>query len=274
MRAMPVLSLPLAVAKIQEGGVDLLSPAIEPGRSAAFLVLLSFLVTWVFIRTSARLMRSPKVTWWPGSVTTDSGLHVHHMVFGIILMMLAGFTAFATNLGSPWWEITAIAFGIGIGLTLDEFALWLHLEDVYWSEEGRSSIDAVVIAVLFAGLIVIGVRPLDVDSSGGLAITIGSAVLVIVLAGITFMKGRLFLGVVAFFLPFIGLYCVCRLAKPDSMWAKLHYKDSTEHGRHKMERAIKRWPPDRRAKRMGRKFQDAVGGTPTAELAPEEPPVT
>ena len=66
------------------------------------------------------------------------GLHIHHLVFGIVLMMLAGFLGFALQPGSPWIEIFAGLFGIGMGLTLDEFALWLYLDDVYWSDEGRS----------------------------------------------------------------------------------------------------------------------------------------
>ena len=87
-------------------------------------------------------MRSPKVPWWPGSVKTG-GVHIHHLVFGIVLLMLAGFLDFAFQPDSPWLEILAVAFGIGAGLTLDEFALWLHLEDVYWAEEGRRSVDAI-----------------------------------------------------------------------------------------------------------------------------------
>ena len=146
--------LTLAATKVSEDGIDLFSSSVEPGRASAFLILLSFLVTWLFIRTSARLIRM-QVSWWPGNVETSSGLHIHHLVWGIVLMMVSGFIAFATELSSPWWEITSIAFGIGAGLTLDEYALWLHLEDVYWTEEGRSSIDAVVVAVLFAGLIVL-----------------------------------------------------------------------------------------------------------------------
>ena len=81
-------------------------------------------------------MRSPKVPWWPGSIKTG-GIHVHHLVFGIVLLMLAGFLGFALQPESPWLEILAAAFGVGMGLTLDEFALWLHLEDVYWAEQGR-----------------------------------------------------------------------------------------------------------------------------------------
>ena len=116
----------------------------EDSTRAGLILVGAFLASFLFIRTSARLMRSPKVSWWPGSVETEGGLHVHHLVFGIVLLLVAGF-ALALQPPSPWLEILAAGFGIGAGLTLDEYALWLHLEDVYWSEEGRRSVDAVVI---------------------------------------------------------------------------------------------------------------------------------
>src|SRR5262245_26203175 len=73
----------------------------------------------------------------PAHVKTAGGLHLHHLVWGIVLLMLSGFLRFVTDPATPWAEILAAAFGIGAGLTLDEFALWIHLRDVYWSEEGR-----------------------------------------------------------------------------------------------------------------------------------------
>src|SRR5262249_32492920 len=121
-----------------------------------FVVLAAFLLSFLFIRTSARLMRSPKVPWWPGSVTTDSGLHLHHLVWGIVLLLLSGFLQFAIDPASPWGEILAALFGIGAGLTLDEFALWIHLEDVYWAQEGRASVDAVIVATVIGGLVLLG----------------------------------------------------------------------------------------------------------------------
>src|SRR5436190_7258126 len=111
-----------------------------------FVLLAAFLVTFLFIRTSARLIRSPRVPWWPGSVKTGSGLHLHHLVWGIVLLLTTGFLGFAIGAGSPWHEILAGGFGVGAGLTLDEFALWVYLRDVYWTEEGRASLDAVVVA--------------------------------------------------------------------------------------------------------------------------------
>src|SRR6478609_7059772 len=93
-----------------------------------YLVLISFLLSFAFIRMSTRLMRSPKVPWWPGSVVSDSGLHIHHLVFGIFLMLIGGTMGFALTNQSPWVQLSAVAFGVGAGLTFDEFALWLHLE--------------------------------------------------------------------------------------------------------------------------------------------------
>lgn len=123
----------------------------QPGRGAAFLVLLAFIVSFLFIRTSARMNRA-EVSWWPGSVETSSGLHLHHLVWGICAMLAAGFTAFSLSAPvSPWFQVAAIGFGIGAGLTFDEFALWVNLKDVYWAKEGRESLDAVVVVTAFWG---------------------------------------------------------------------------------------------------------------------------
>ena len=56
-----------------------------------------------------------------------------------------------------------LAIRTSAGFTLDEFALWVHLQDVYWSEEGRASFDAVACTAAFAGLVVIGTRPFGLD---------------------------------------------------------------------------------------------------------------
>jgi hypothetical protein len=222
-------------------------------------VLLAFLVSFLAIRTSARLMRSPRVPWWPGSVEAG-GVHVHHLVWGISLLLLSGFVAFVSDLYAPWWQITAIGFGIGAGLTLDEFALWLRLEDVYWSREGRMSIDAVVVAALLAGLVVVGVKPFDLDDPGSIIGTAVAVTLVLTLAAVTFLKGRIILGVLALFVPVVGLVAAVRLAKPGSPWARWRYRDD------RLRRARERYAGDRRMQVLGRRLSDAIGG------AVDEPP--
>src|SRR4051794_39589697 len=167
----------------------------DPGGRAGFVLLGAFLVSFLFIRTSARLMRSPKVPWWPGSVTTGSGLHLHHLVWGIVLLMLSGLIEFATGPDSPWNEILAGAFGIGAGLTLDEFALWVYLRDVYWAKEGRASLDAVVAATAVGGLIVFGIAPFDLPNNTSSVSTLAlSVLLAVTLAALAILKGKPLLG--------------------------------------------------------------------------------
>jgi hypothetical protein len=238
--------------------LDLFSSAPEPGRESGFLVLLAFLVSFLFIRTSARLMRSPRVPWWPGSVEAG-GVHIHHMVWGISLLLAAGFTAFVSDLDAPWWQITAIAFGIGAGLTLDEFALWLRLSDVYWSEQGRESIDAVIVCALIGGLVVVGVQPFNLDNTPSAIGTTVAVPIVVVLAAIAFAKGRLLLGAISIFIPVVGAVAAARLAKPSSPWARKRYRGRRAH---KLERARARYGPDRRAEVLGTHIRDAIGGRP------------
>ena len=239
---------------------DVINAHSTHGRGPAFLVLLAFILSFGFIRTSARLMRSPKVSWWPGSVTTEGGLHIHHLVWGISLMLLSGFVAFATDLDRPWAQITAIAFGIGAGLTLDEFALWVHLKDVYWSQEGRSSVDAVVLSAAFAALVVLGVRPFGLDEFSSVAGTLAYTAICVVLAAFTFLKGRVLLGVVAIFVPLVGAICSARLAKPNSAWARRRY---TGRRADRLKRAHERFSESRRGTELGRRLQDLLGGTPS-----------
>jgi hypothetical protein len=242
-------------------GLDFFSSASEPGRDSGFLVLLAFLTSFLFIRTSARLARSPRVTWWPGSVEAG-GVHLHHLVWGISLLLISGFAAFVSDLYSPWWQITSIAFGIGAGLTLDEFALWVYLRDVYWAKEGRDSIDAVIVVTLLAGLVVLGVQPFDLDQTGAAIGTTGAVVGVLVLATITFLKGKLLLGAISIFVPVVGLVAATRLAKPNSPWARKRYRGPRAH---RLERARERHQRDRRLDALGVRLRNAIGGAPSPE---------
>jgi hypothetical protein len=231
-----------------------------------YLVLAGFLISFAFIRMSTRLMRSPKVPWWPGSIVSDSGVHLHHLVFGIVTMMIAGAGGFASFGESPWLEICAFAFGVGAGLTIDEFALWVYLDDVYWAEEGRSSIDATVIAAAAMMLALLGFTPLTIESGSAGAVlgSILSAAVVFALVAICFAKGRAMHGTVGFFVFPIALYGACRLGKPGSAWARRRYGERRPR---KQARSEARFPPDRRTERFKNAFRDVVGGKPSEGIA-------
>jgi hypothetical protein len=231
-----------------------------------YLVLMGFLLSFGFIRMSTRLMRSPKVPWWPGSIVSDSGVHLHHLVFGIVTMMVAGAAGFAAFGNSPWTEICAFAFGVGAGLTIDEFALWVYLEDVYWAKEGRSSIDATVIAAALMLLALLGFTPFTIEDGdiGAILGTALSALFVFTLVAICFAKGRVMHGSIGFFIFPIALYGACRLGKPGSPWARRRYR---ERNPHKQARSEARFPADRRTERFKEAFRDTIGGKPSEGLA-------
>jgi hypothetical protein len=221
--------------------------------------LAAFLGSFLFIRTSARLMRSPKVSWWPGSVTTESGLHLHHLVWGIVLMMLSGFLGYAINPVSPWNEILAGCFGVGCGLTMDEFALWIYLRDVYWAKEGRVSFDAVVVATMLGGLILLGLAPLDVNrNASSLTTLVLSLAVDVLLAVITILKGKPLLGMVGIFFAPCSVVGSIRLASPRSPWARRFYNPEGK----RMERSRERW---RRIQARRRRFSDLIAGAPAPE---------
>jgi lysyl-tRNA synthetase class 2 len=231
-------------------------------KQGLFLVLVGFVLSFAFIRMSTRLMRSPRVPWWPGSVVSESGVHLHHLVFGIVTMMIAGTVGFTVLGDSPYAEICAAFFGIGAGLTIDEFALWIYLDDVYWSEEGRVSIDATVIAAAAMGLIVLGYTPFSFQT-GSLDETIGSLVGAAVVFGavaICFAKQRVLHGAVGFFVLPVAIYGAARLGKPNSPWARRRYGRRRPQ---KQARSEARFRPDRRTERFKNAFRDIVGGKPT-----------
>ena len=228
----------------------------EDGQRAGFLLLAGFLVSWLFIRTSARMIRA-QVSWWPGNVKTSGGLHIHHLVWGICLVLISGFLGFALAPGDPWIDILAVLFGIGMGLTLDEFALWLHLEDVYWTDEGRQSVDAVVVALVFGGLVVLGAAPWEVaDAEGSVAAIAAAVVFHSSYCVISALKGKVWMMVFGLVIPFVGMVGAVRLAAPGSPWARRFYKEDSK----KLKRATERWA---RVEARRHRALNAIAGAPS-----------
>ena len=126
-------------------------------RERLFLASIGFLLTFGIVRGITHLIRGGV---GPFHNVTSGGLHIHHLVWGILILLVVGYL-WLIQVGTgesrlPTWfsRVTAIAYGIGAALTLDEFALWLNLQDVYWTGPGRESVDAVVI---FASLLSVGI---------------------------------------------------------------------------------------------------------------------
>jgi hypothetical protein len=225
----------------------------QADQRAGLILLVSMLLSFGFIRFSTRMIRA-QVSWWPGNVT-PGGLHIHHLVFGIVLMMFSGFLNFVIEPPSPWFEILAGVFGVGVGLTLDEFALWLYLDDVYWAEEGRSSVDAVVFAAIIGGGVIVGFVPLDASGGSIIAIVVSVAITLGICA-IAALKGKVSSAVIGMFIPPVAWVAAIRLARPGSWWAKRRYPPGTP-------KLVKAEARKERHDRRVRRFQDLIGGAPS-----------
>jgi hypothetical protein len=121
-------------------------------RERLFLASLGFFFTFAIVRGITAMIRAGV---GPFHNVSAGGTHIHHLVWGILLLLVVGYVWLSEiGVGSSWVaSLTAIAFGVGAALTLDEFALWLNLQDVYWERQGRESIDAVLI---FGSLLSVG----------------------------------------------------------------------------------------------------------------------
>jgi hypothetical protein len=197
---------------------------VDKGELPALLLLISFGATFGITRFITHSIRSERFPWLGNIEAGDT--HIHHLVWGICLLLVSGLLAVAVQ---PRLEIVAIVFGIGAALTLDEFALWLHLDDVYWSEQGRQSIDAVIVFAIVSGFMVLGAYPISFDDSGpGLAGVI-SLVLSLAIGWtfviVCFLKGKLIWGVLGLYIAPIAIVSALRLARPTSWWARKRYDE-------------------------------------------------
>ena len=242
---------------------------IAKNRIALFLCFAAFVVTFVVTRIITRNIRAGRGP-FKDNVST-SGMHIHHVVPGIMLLVAGAFMSVATGAEQPWTEISAVLVGIGTSLVLDEFALILHLSDVYWSEQGRVSIELISLAVASMSLFLIGFSPNLFDGDAGIASdtftlfgATFAATLHVALVVICIAKGKYELALLSTFIPFLGVICAIRTARPDSLWAKHFYNPR------RMQRATEKAARfDARWGRYLDGFTDFIAGKPTDELAPK-----
>lgn len=241
---------------------------VHTGRLPLFCFFVAFILGFGFIRLSVRLIRA-RVRWWPGNITSGN-VHVHHMVFGVVFMAVGGIAELAAPVDSVFWRTAPAAlFGLGTALVLDEFALILHLRDVYWENEGRLSVDAVFVAAGVTALLLIGATPVGMgdvagyaplpDTPGALAEMALALAILFVLAAITLLKGKIWTGLLGLFFPPLFLAGAIRLARPHSPWARWRYRGRPA----KAARALRREQRLRRpAIRWKIRIQDLLAGRP------------
>jgi len=249
--------MPLAIDAIGEG-------LLGPSRAAIAAFTAGLLLTFLFVRFNTRLIRA-NVSWWFHDIESEGGLHVHHMVIGIVVMVAAGLGLIAVQPQGLGLQLLAAAFGVGVALTLDEFALILRLQDVYWTTEGRLSVDAVIIAVCVGLLLLLGQAPLGnaftVGASSIAADVIIASVIAIdlTLAVVCLLKGKLWTGFFAVFIPLVGWVGAIRVARPHSPWAHRRYQDRPK----KLAKAQRREDHVNRTWRAWRTaFYDLLAGKP------------
>ena len=226
---------------------------IPHGRMPLVFCLVAFIGTFFVTRTIVRYIRShadsdkPRKWWQPRNISAGGGLHIHHVVIGVILVMVSGISmvTLAVDGGVPEFTVAATIFGIGAALVLDEFALILHLQDVYWAEDGRTSVDAVFAAIAVAGLLILGFNPLSFFDIGiwredhsvaARAAVVALAVITLALAVIVLLKGKVWTGLIGMFITPLLVVGAIRLSRPHAPWARWRYTGKPR----KMHRALVR----------------------------------
>ncbi|MFF8603529.1 hypothetical protein ACF065_24605 [Streptomyces sp. NPDC015232] len=232
---------------------------VEPGKLPLFLALASFVLTFLATRTVTRLIRAGR---GPFRNVSSGGLHIHHVVPGVVLTVLGGFGAVASGRHGVGAGVFAVVFGVGAGLVLDEFALILHLDDVYWSEAGRQSVEVVVLTAALVLLALAGFSPLGVNDMTtqerqdrvSFILTLAVNFLFVL---VTLVKGKFRMAVIGTLVPFVAVVGAVRLARPGSWWSRRLYP---RRHRARARARIRAYRHDRRWVRVRRRAQDLIGG--------------
>jgi hypothetical protein len=251
---LPPLKIPSRV-KIPLGRADF---SLQPMMWMFLAILVTFLVT----RTVTRLIRSGGAGGVGFSNVKIGGNHVHHQVFGILIIIGTGITLISKTPRGAWLDLAAAVFGVGVGLTVDEFALWLHLEDVYWTDQGRKSVDAIFCVLVITGALVGGTGFIK-GAIGTVAWwgSVGVIAVNLLLCVICLLKGKVVTGVIGLFIGLVALVGAIRLAKPDSWWAQRFYAS-------RPRRALRARRRDERHGDRWNRLRDLIAGAPSRQQEP------
>jgi hypothetical protein len=130
---------------------------IKTDREDRFLVWVAFTTTFAVVRFITHSIRDQRFTRVFRNVSGKGGTHIHHLVFGIFGLLGGGFILAGRHPRNSWLRrLLAVLYGSSAALTIDEFALWLNLEDVYWAKQGRESVDAAIVTAALMGASVEG----------------------------------------------------------------------------------------------------------------------
>jgi hypothetical protein len=220
-------------------------------------MFLAILATFLVTRFVTRKIRSGAGGAGLGDVQVG-GVHVHHQVFGILIMIGTGIALVSATPHGAALDGAAAVFGVGIGLTLDEFALWLHLEDVYWAKEGRKSVDAIFCVLVVTGALIGGAGFLSgrVGTAAWWS-SVGVLLIDLLLSVICLLKGKVMTGVIGVVISVAALVGAVRLAKPGSWWATHRYASRPRRA----ARAVRRYGP--RYQQRWNRLRDLVAGAPS-----------
>ena len=215
----------------------------EPGRQPMLFALLAFLVTFLVTRMITRMIRAGK---GPFRNVSTGHVHIHHVVPGLIVLLLGGVLALGSSERGLWRQVAGLMFGVGAALVLDEFAMVLHLDDVYWSSEGRLSADAVTLAavVMFCALLIIAPNKPPADEVTSFWLSVTSSILFILFwllpISVTILKGKLWMAALAMLVAPVGWFAAIRVARPGSPWAHFRYRQSPVK-QQKAQRRADKW---------------------------------
>ncbi|MFS0697586.1 hypothetical protein [Streptomyces nitrosporeus] len=244
---------------------------VEPGRLPLLLALAAFVLTFAVTRFVTRMIRAGK---GPFRDIRPGGLHIHHVVPGVVLAVTGGFGAIASDRHGVAACLFAVVFGTGTGLVLDEFALILHLDDVYWTEEGRRSVEVVVLTASLVALVLAGFSPLGVDGLSDSAQQGRAGVVATYTANFAFVlaalsKGKIRMAVIGTLVPVVAMVAAVRLARPASPWARHIYR---RRPRARARALLRAYHHDTRWAGPRRRLQDLIGGAPDRAPLPGPPP--